>query len=83
LNAWATLRPQIHIFLLSRNVVNRDYTDVLVSDHQKLLDLIRSRDEQQALAMLGSHLRGAYERVYKSYSDRLHNPAPLTEKVQG
>lgn len=74
-NAWATLRPQIHIFLLSRNVVNNDYSEVLVSDHQKLLDLIRSRDEAAALAKLQDHLRGAYERVYKSYSVRLETPA--------
>jgi DNA-binding GntR family transcriptional regulator len=75
LNVWSTLRPQIHIFLLSRNVVNTDYREVLVSDHQKLLDLIRAADEEQAITMLQSHLRGAYERIYKSHADWLENAA--------
>ena len=75
LNVWSTLRPQIHIFLLSRNVVNTDYREVLVSGHQKLLDLIRAGDEAQALSMLQSHLRVAYERVYKSHAEWLDKTA--------
>jgi DNA-binding GntR family transcriptional regulator len=71
LNVWSTLRPQIHIFLLSRNVVNKDFREVLVTDHQKLLDLMRAGDEDTALTMLQAHLKGAYERVFKSHSDWL------------
>ena len=81
LNVWATLRPQIHIFLLSRNVVNKDFRDVLVSDHQRLHDLMRAGDEAQALTMLQAHLKGAYERVFKSHSERLQGKEqPSTRK---
>ncbi len=73
LNAWHTLRPQIHIFLLSRNVANEDFKLYIVADHQKLLDLLRAQYEAQALDMLQKHLNGAYERVLKSHSSWLEN----------
>ena len=38
-----------YIFLLSRNVVNKDFREVLVTDHQNLLDLIRNGDEDSAI----------------------------------
>jgi DNA-binding GntR family transcriptional regulator len=67
-NMWATLRPQIHIFLLSRNVVNQDFKDYIVPDHQTLLDAMRSGDEAHSLEILQDHLNGAYTRILKSYS---------------
>ncbi len=75
MNVWSNLRPQIHVFLLSRNVVNTDYREVLVSGHQKLLDLIRAGDEPQAIHMLQLHLRAAYERIHKSHADWLDTTA--------
>ncbi len=67
-NAWSTLRPQIHIFLLSRNVANQDFGQNLVPGHQRLLDLMRARDETATLETLQDHLKGAYERILKGYS---------------
>lgn len=69
LTVWSTLRPQIHIFLLSRNVVNADFGQYIVPDHQRLLDVMRAGDEAGALAALQDHLKGAYERIMKSYTD--------------
>ncbi len=71
LNIWSTLRPQIYIFLLSRNVANPDFGQYLVPGHQRLLDLLRSHDEAGALTALQDHLRVAYERILKSYADHL------------
>ncbi len=68
LNMWLMLRPQIHIFLLSRNVVNADFSQYIVTDHQRILNILRSRDEAQALEAIEEHLKGAYERILKSYS---------------
>lgn len=65
---WATLRPQIHIFLLSRNVVNQDFREYMIPTHQSLLDAIRSGDEEHALKVLEEHLQGAYTRILRSYS---------------
>lgn len=82
LNVWSTLRPQIHIFLLSRNVVNKDFSEYMVPDHQKLLDTFRARDEARALKMLRAHLKGAYERVLKSYSNLVQDSDSTAGKKQ-
>ena len=68
---WANLRPQIHIVLLSRNVAHEDFRDYLVGSHRAILDAIRDRDEERAVALLDDHLRGSYERVAVSYGRRL------------
>ena len=73
INIWATLRPQIHIFLLSRNVVNDDFRPYMIPTHQSLLDAIRDRDEPNAVRMLHEHLQGAYVRVLNSYSRHVAN----------
>lgn len=66
-NMWSMLHPQIHIFLLSRNVVDEDFRDFIVPDHQELLDVMRTGDEEQAVEHLQAHLKGAYERILRSY----------------
>ena len=68
---WTTLRPQIHILLLNRNVAHADFRDYLVASHRALLEALRDRDEARALAVLDDHLLGSYERVVVSYGRRL------------
>jgi DNA-binding GntR family transcriptional regulator len=75
LNMWLMLRPQIHIFLLSRNVVNADFSKYIVTDHLRILNILRSRDEQHALEAIEEHLKGAYERILKSYSTQVQDSA--------
>jgi DNA-binding GntR family transcriptional regulator len=67
---WSQIRPQIHILLLSRNVVDRDFRDLVVDAHQQLLDAIRDRDEERAVAILDDHLHGSYQRVVASLTAR-------------
>ena len=64
---WAILRPQIHIFLLSRIVANADFRDLMISSHQAILDAIRDRDEKRAVEAIQFHLQSAYERIVQSY----------------
>jgi DNA-binding GntR family transcriptional regulator len=66
-NCWATLRPQIHIFLLSRNVANPDFPDYIIPGHQAILDAVRDKDESRALRVIQEHLQAAYERIVGSY----------------
>jgi DNA-binding GntR family transcriptional regulator len=68
--AWANLRPQIHIVLLNRNVAHADFREYLVRSHQAILDALRARDEAAALALLDEHMRGSYERVVVAYGQR-------------
>jgi len=65
---WENLRPQIHIFLLSRAAADADFRQYAVESHQAILDAIRDKDEVRAIATLEDHIQGAYDRVVKSYS---------------
>jgi DNA-binding GntR family transcriptional regulator len=69
LNVWTTLRPQIHVFLLSRNVASPDFRDSAVQGHQRILDAIRDGDQNRAQALIEEHLDYAYARVIGSYTD--------------
>ena len=69
-NAWTTLRSQIHIVLLSRNVANADFREQAVNSHQLILDTIRNRDESRALAVIEAHLVASYDRVSGDYMRR-------------
>jgi DNA-binding GntR family transcriptional regulator len=76
---WTTLRPQIHILLLNRNVAHEDFRELVVSSHQAILDAIRARDEDAAIEVTLDHLRGSYERVVRSHAQReSDNAEPLT-----
>jgi DNA-binding GntR family transcriptional regulator len=82
-DAWSTIRPQIHIVLLSRNVAHRDFRDMVVEGHQQLLDAMRDRDAVLAIAILEDHLAGSYQRVARSYERRDRgDPATLDDADQ-
>ncbi len=64
---WTNLRPQIHIMLLTRNVANPDFRYYALQGHTELLDVLKSKDEAHAIAVVEEHLRIAYDRVLSSY----------------
>lgn len=66
---WENLRPQIHVFLLSRAAANPDFRQYAVDGHQAILDAVRDKDEARAIAILEGHIQVAYDRVVKSYHD--------------
>ncbi len=67
---WETIRPQIHILLLSRNVAHGDFREMLLLSHQDIVESIRLRDEDRAVSFIREHLAGSYERVERSLSAR-------------
>lgn len=60
---WLSLRPQIHILLLDRNVAVDDFREFVASSHQDILDALRERDTARAVALVEGHLHGSYDRV--------------------
>ena len=68
---WSILRPQIYVFLLSRNVANADFREHMLPGHQDIADAIIERDEARALQLIESHLEVAYSRVFASYQQFL------------
>jgi DNA-binding GntR family transcriptional regulator len=77
-DTWATLKPQIHILLLNRNVAFEDFRDLVVPSHQEIVDAIRSRDCERTVAVTMDHLLGSYERVrqYQRPGKRSDDIAP-------
>ncbi|CAN5733789.1 GntR family transcriptional regulator [soil metagenome] len=67
---WANMRSQIHILLLSRNVANWDFRELVLTSHADIMNAIRDRDEDRAAATIEEHLAGSYERVARSVSER-------------
>jgi DNA-binding GntR family transcriptional regulator len=68
IEVWSGLQSQIHILLLTRNVVDSDFRELLIKSHQAILNAIRARNEALALSLTEEHLKGSYERVSLSYA---------------
>ena len=66
-SVWADLRPQIYIFLLSRNVADSDFRVQMVR-HQEIVDVIRSGNEANAMECIERHIQFAYNRIIKIYN---------------
>jgi DNA-binding GntR family transcriptional regulator len=66
-SVWADLRPQIYIFLLSRNVADSDFRTQMVR-HQEIIDVIRAGDELRAVECIEKHIQFAYSRIIKTYT---------------
>ncbi|MBA3871944.1 MAG: GntR family transcriptional regulator [Anaerolineae bacterium] len=66
-SVWADLRPQIYIFLLSRNVADSDFR-VQMGRHQEIVDVIRAGDEVRAMDCIERHIQFAYNRIIKIYT---------------
>lgn len=66
-SVWADLRPQIYIFLLSRNVADSDFRVQMVR-HQEIVDVIRSGNEAEAMKCIENHIQFAYNRIIKMYN---------------
>lgn len=60
-DCWTTIKPQLHILFLNRNVASGDFRDFAVASHQEILDAIRNRDEPLAVRLTEGHLRSSYD----------------------
>jgi DNA-binding GntR family transcriptional regulator len=61
--SWSLLRPQIETFLFSRSMDQGNYLDNSVREHAGLLDIIRDKQQTQAIATIEDHIHSAYERL--------------------
>ncbi|ADD45281.1 GntR family transcriptional regulator [Stackebrandtia nassauensis] len=62
LEAWRSIRCQVHLFLLTR--VNRSvegYLSGVPAEHRELVAVLRARDGQRALELFAAHRRRAVE----------------------
>ena len=69
LRSWRDLRPQVYVFLLSRDYVGTpDFAGIMVRSHTLYLEVIRTRDHQRAERVAEEHVRTSYGRVISGYS---------------
>jgi DNA-binding GntR family transcriptional regulator len=74
-SVWTDLRPQIYIFLLSRNVADSDFR-IQMERHQEIVDVIRARDVERAMAVIETHLQVAYTRIIRTYESETEQGTP-------
>jgi DNA-binding GntR family transcriptional regulator len=73
-DTWTTLKPQLHILFLNRNVASSDFRIFAVTSHQEILDAIRDRDEALAVQLTETHLRSSYELAVRLTETHLRGP---------
>lgn len=61
--SWSTIRMQVHWFLLLRTVADQEWRDNMVQNHMRILDLIRTGDESEAVTAVRGHILQAYTRI--------------------
>jgi len=61
--AWADLRSQVTLFLISRNTAALTSREVVVGEHEALLSALTARDAPLLIRLTEEHLASAYERL--------------------
>ena len=74
-NARSSLRSQVYVLLLGRNVAGPDFREDTYLGHLELAYMIRARDEARVVAAIERHLEASYARVLASYA--VESPVPL------
>jgi DNA-binding GntR family transcriptional regulator len=78
-NVWATLRPQIYVFMLSRNVASADFRESVVNGHEEILSAIKAQAAEAAAAIIDAHMNVAYEHVCATYEQCCPDTEPQDE----
>ena len=67
--AWRSIRSQVYVLLLARNVAGPDFREDTYFGHLELAYLIRARNEERVVKAIENHVAASYARVLASYSD--------------
>ncbi|HEY3061969.1 MAG TPA: GntR family transcriptional regulator [Chloroflexota bacterium] len=67
--AWSSIRSQVYVLLLARNVAGPDFREDTYFGHLELAYLIRARNEERVVKAIENHLAASYARVLASYSE--------------
>ncbi|TDO46407.1 DNA-binding GntR family transcriptional regulator [Kribbella sp. VKM Ac-2527] len=74
LQAWESIRSQVHLFLLTRIGLNsQDYLTHIPAEHRELVAALRARDADAALELFAAHRRTAFDIL-----DGSDQPTPAT-----
>ena len=71
IRSWEVLRSQIHAFLVytwsQDESVNKAFLPAWAPDHQKLVDIIRSKKNTEGAALIHQHVERGFQRVAKHF----------------
>jgi DNA-binding GntR family transcriptional regulator len=67
--AWSSIRSQVYVLLLARNVAGPDFREDTYFGHLELAYLIRARNEERVVKAIEGHLAASYARVLESYAE--------------
>jgi DNA-binding GntR family transcriptional regulator len=60
LDYWNTLRPQVYVFLLSRNVASPDLSAFVVKVHRDIRNALETRDWRRSVDLVDGYMEHAY-----------------------
>jgi len=67
-NAWNSIRSQVLLSLLTkRHASNEYYRDLVISEHEELLQVISSGDARACEKAIRTHLSATYDRLISSF----------------
>jgi DNA-binding GntR family transcriptional regulator len=67
-NAWSAIRSQVLLSLLTkRHASNEYYRDLVIAEHEELLQVISSRDARACEKAIRIHLSATYDRLAGSF----------------
>ncbi|MCW2599264.1 MAG: GntR family transcriptional regulator [Frankiales bacterium] len=67
-NAWSSIRSQVLLSLVSRRAVNNNYyRDLVIAEHEELLQVISSRDVEACEKAIRGHLSDTYDRLVGTF----------------
>jgi DNA-binding GntR family transcriptional regulator len=75
LASWLTLRSQIRLIMVQRNLADADSRRATVEGHKDLLRAIQAQDTPRSVAILEYHLQRQYEWIIDSFADINNAPA--------
>jgi DNA-binding GntR family transcriptional regulator len=75
LASWLTLRSQIRLIMVQRNLADADSRRATVEGHKDLLRAIQAQDTPRSVAILEYHLQRQYEWIIDSFAEINNAPA--------
>jgi DNA-binding GntR family transcriptional regulator len=69
LSTWLTMRSQVRLIMIQRNLSDEGSRQGTVHGHEELLKALRNRDEAAARACLERNLQNQYDWIARSYSE--------------
>lgn len=67
--SWSSMRAQVQVFLLRRNIANQDWRSQTADGHHQILRTITDGDGSTAADLMEAHLDAAYERLRATFTE--------------